>query len=264
MIDSRIFLGLPINFDDICKVYPVTVKDMLSNEEIKKYSSILCQSNDDIQDILEDAKVSNLKKIPTCFEFMMANAYNNINYKNLLERGIKFFTKEHEVYILPEQGMIYLGNQENLNKITDIKQIKCINADNFLDFQNIIRQTVGLEVETPEPESNNPIVQRIRRATRRRKRAAKKNKNNENQYTNITFLLSAVCCMNIGLNPLNIGNLPYAALNVLISTFQRKEKYDIDIQTICGGADPKKVKPKYWIKPDKNNVIVPIDGIKAS
>ena len=54
--------------------------------------------------------------------------------------------------------------------------------------------------------------------------------------------------MGIGLTPLNIGELSYAAIPVLLATYQQKEKYQIDIDSVLAGADSKKVKPEYWIR----------------
>ena len=66
----------------------------------------------------------------------------------------------------------------------------------------------------------------------------------------ITFeeTLVSICCMGIGLNPLNIGEISYACVHWLIEMEQQKEAYDIDIRALLAGADSKKVKPKYWIK----------------
>jgi hypothetical protein len=57
--------------------------------------------------------------------------------------------------------------------------------------------------------------------------------------------------MGIGVTPMTIGEMSYAALNDLMSMYQEKEKYDIDIRSVLAGADPKKVKPKYWIRNNK-------------
>jgi hypothetical protein len=53
--------------------------------------------------------------------------------------------------------------------------------------------------------------------------------------------------MEMGLNPLNIGELSYAAIGPLMSMYQDKEKYGIDIDMLLAGADSKKIHPKYWI-----------------
>ena len=64
---------------------------------------------------------------------------------------------------------------------------------------------------------------------------------------NLLTSLASICCMSSGINPLNIGEMSYASINTLISTYQKKEKYDIDIASLQAGADSKKIKPKYWI-----------------
>ena len=59
--------------------------------------------------------------------------------------------------------------------------------------------------------------------------------------------LVSICCMGIGLTPLNIGEISYAALGKIIDRYQKKEAYETDIQSILAGADAKKIHPKYWI-----------------
>lgn len=54
--------------------------------------------------------------------------------------------------------------------------------------------------------------------------------------------------MGIGLNPLNIGEISYAAVGALMERYQAKEKYDIDIRSLLAGAKANKVNPVYWIK----------------
>jgi hypothetical protein len=54
--------------------------------------------------------------------------------------------------------------------------------------------------------------------------------------------------MGLGINPLNIGELSYAAIGPLLRTYQEKEKFDMDVRSLQAGADKKKVKPKYWIR----------------
>ena len=54
--------------------------------------------------------------------------------------------------------------------------------------------------------------------------------------------------MGIGITPLNIGELSYASIGVIMNMMQDKEKYDIDIRSLLARASSKKVKPKYWIR----------------
>jgi hypothetical protein len=54
--------------------------------------------------------------------------------------------------------------------------------------------------------------------------------------------------MGLGITPLNIGEMSYAAVGILIRTYQEKEKYETDVRSLQAGADSKKIKPKYWIR----------------
>jgi hypothetical protein len=54
--------------------------------------------------------------------------------------------------------------------------------------------------------------------------------------------------MGIGLTPLNIGEISYAAVGAIIERYQMKEKYEVDIDSLLAGAKPGKVNPVYWIK----------------
>jgi len=60
-------------------------------------------------------------------------------------------------------------------------------------------------------------------------------------------MLVAICCMGIGITPLNIGELSYSAAQSIFSMYQGKEKYELDTSCLLAGADSKKIKPKYWI-----------------
>ena len=75
-----------------------------------------------------------------------------------------------------------------------------------------------------------------------------KAKQNAKSGISLTTTLTAICCMGIGITPLNIGEMSYAAIGPIMRMSQEKEKYDIDIRSLLAGADSKKIKPKYWIR----------------
>jgi hypothetical protein len=61
-------------------------------------------------------------------------------------------------------------------------------------------------------------------------------------------MLASICCMGIGITPLNIGEMSYVAIESLFNIYQDKEKYNLDIDSLLAGADSKKIKPQYWIR----------------
>ena len=69
-------------------------------------------------------------------------------------------------------------------------------------------------------------------------------KNGISFYTSLV----SICCMGLGITPLNIGEMSYIAMESILRKYQEKERYQLDIDSLLAGADSKKVKPKYWIK----------------
>jgi hypothetical protein len=72
----------------------------------------------------------------------------------------------------------------------------------------------------------------------------------QNAKNGITLFntMTSICCMGLGLTPLNIGEMSYVAMQGILNQYQMKEKYEIDIDSLLAGADSKKIKPKYWIR----------------
>ena len=86
----------------------------------------------------------------------------------------------------------------------------------FFDFQNLIRQATGAKVIEPPRMDEDPRVKAIKAKARYRDRIKAK------KGIGITFeeTLISICCMGIGLNPLNIGEISYAASKKLVEKYQ--------------------------------------------
>ena len=136
-----------------------------------------------------------------------------------------------------------------VQKIDNVNQLVFLQEEDYFDFQNAVRLACGDKpVKPPEPLNPNedPRIARMKAKARERDRI--KAKKGAANGISIETCLVAICCMGIGLTPLNIGEMSYAAINPLMQMSQEKEKYDIDIRSLLAGADSKKIKPKYWIR----------------
>ena len=153
-----------------------------------------------------------------------------------------YATKMNFIY---EKKLILIGDLEKeLSRVKSVEDLIFLNEENFFDFQNKIRESLGEKpIEPPNPNEHPKIRQMKAKARYRDKIKAKKG-----MGINLVTSLASICCMGIGITPLNIGEMSYAAIGILMSTYQNKEKYEIDIASIQAGADSKKVNPKYWIK----------------
>ena len=250
MIES--FLCLPQKFQNICTIYPITVNQVL-REETKQLVNLLTISQEEIEDFLIDKKDKdgNPIKPPDPFVYIMGNSQYNKDFEKKVIESFRMYIHE-PVSLQYQAGCIVVGDlQKEFLKVSSIenimKELRIINQDNFFNFQNAIRRSMGdKELEPPNPNENPRIKEMKAKARYRDRIKAKKG-------LGITFeeTLISICCMGIGLNPLNIGEISYAASKKLVEKYQQKEKYDIDIRSLLAGADSKKIKVQYWM--NKNN-----------
>ena len=247
MIDDKIFLGFPIEFQDICKIYPPTVNEVVNNKDFNTYQALFTITQEELDEAyLKDESVT---EVPTPFQYLLMNYYQDDEMEEKIEEAFALFVHE-PVTIVPEIEMLLIGKSEDeLDPDVDLEDPRLLTEENFFDFQNQIRYVMGVELKKPpDPEEENldPRIKRYKMKIKEHEKIINKKKS-KNTPTFGT-LLAAICCMEIGLNPLNIGEMSYACVSWLIAMHQQKEEYEVDIKALLAGADSKKVKPKYWIR----------------
>lgn len=226
-------------YKNICYVYPPQVKDIVGNKLNSIFVTMLTITQEEIEDEFVKNNVD-LTHLLTPFEYLLANAYKDAKFKSLLEQAFMFFVRE-PVTLLYEQKEIIIGDIKDIKTLQDVRILK---EEDFFDFQNLIRDSMGYpSVERPR-EDEDPRVKAIKAKARYRDKLKAK----QGKGLNLKSMLSSICCMGFGLNPLNIGELSYAAVPELLARYQEKEKYELDVDSLLAGADSKKVKPKYWIR----------------
>lgn len=247
MINEKVFLGLPIEFEDICKIYPPKVNDVVGNDDFMIYQSLFTMTQEDLDEAY--LKDENVVQIPTPFQYLLMNYYQDDEVRKKIEEAFILFVHE-PVTIVPEIEMLLIGkNEDELDPDVDLENPRLLTEENFFNFQNMIRMIMGMNlVKPPDPEEANldPRIKRYKMKIKEHEKIV--NKKKSKTAPTLGTLLAAICCMGIGLNPLNIGEMSYACVQWLISMEQQKEEYDVDIRALLAGADSKKVKPKYWIK----------------
>ena len=250
MINPVILIGEPLDFQGKIKIYPPRVKDVVANPNFNIYYKILTLTQDDVKDEVKD-KLKEGDVMPTPLDYIMLNAQYVQGFANLLREAFKFFCHT-DIGFLFEERKIIIGNVEELvQNIKTIDELVYLTEKDFFDFQNALREAVGDKVQKPpEPENPNedPRIRRIKEKARERDKI--KAKQAGKNGISLNTCLVAICCMGIGITPLNIGEMSYASVGEIMKVMQDKEKYDIDIRSLLAGADSKKVKPKYWIRND--------------
>ena len=244
MIDPNFFLGYPVAFGNICSVYPPKIKDILNDKNYPVYKKLFFSSQEDIEDEYTELDLS-LEDVPTPLGYLFQMCLTDARIKQIALDGFQFFIKE-PVTMLNDQQMIIVGDlTQELKTVKSVEQLRILKEDNYFEFQQLLRRSVGEKEIEPYDPNLHPKVKYFKAKQRLRDRV--KAKNSKDGLT-LGSTLASICCMGLNLNPLTIGELSQTAVSVLVRYYQEKEKYEIDIQSLLAGADSKKVKPKNWIR----------------
>ena len=245
MSKELFFIGAPVQFKPGVNIYPPKVKEVVSNPGYNSFSRVLTYSHEEIEDIYVKEK-KDLDSFPTPLEFMLNNCYHNKDYEDVCKKAFQFFLKS-EVEFLYDKKAILIGRVEDVLKdLTSIDQLVMIHEEEFFDFQNLIRMATNQKIVEPPNPNEHPRIKAMKAKARYRDRVKAKQaaKNGMDLFT----IMTSICCMGIGISSLNIGEMSYVAMQAILSQYQEKEKYSIDIDSLLAGADSKKIKPKYWIR----------------
>jgi hypothetical protein len=238
MTNFQFFLGSPVEFKNLCLIYPPKIKEVVNIKQYDVYAHLLTISQEEIEDEMIERSIKFEPLTP--FEYILNDAYNSEEFKNMLQKAFYFFIHE-EVSLLFEQKQILIGD---LQGVKSIHELRFLTEADFFEFQNIIREACGLRMIEPPKDNEDPRIKAMKAKARYRDKVKAKS----GKGLKLQTLVTSICFMGLGLNPLNIGELSYAAIPLLLNWYQNKEKYDIDIDSLLAGADSKKVKPKYWIQ----------------
>lgn len=243
MTNINFLYGYPVEFKHLCMVYPPKICDTFK-KNFFLYSQILTLSQEEIEDeyVEKELDISNLL---TPFEYLLNTAYNDLTLRQFIKDAFYLFTHE-EVTFLYEQKQIIIGD---ISTVESVEGLRILREEDYFDFQNLVRESIGKKRIDPPNPNEDPRVKAIKAKARYRDKIKAK----KGQGISLQTTLSSICCMGIGITPLNIGELSYAIIPVLMEIYQAKEKYNLDTDCLLAGADAKKIKPKYWIRNFENN-----------
>ena len=116
--------------------------------------------------------------------------------------------------------MIVFGEVDALQEKTleELQSMRLLKEEEFFEFQNAIREVCGNKPlkpeELPDPNEDPRIAEMKAKARHRDKIKAKHQAKNG---ITLSATLTAICCMGIGVTPLNIGEMSYAAIGPIMN-----------------------------------------------
>lgn len=237
--EGKLFFGAAINYNNICWVYPLQIKEIIGmgHNEYSEQISLLCVDIRETQKLMKKEGVPDEKIPDTSFEYLMEQSKNDRIFFVKLQEAFFTFIRE-KVHFLYEQNKIIIGS--------DLKEERFLSKENFDDFQNILRAQNCLPIPEPIPINESPMAKKFR--LRREQVAEVKRKQAQKSGEIISFFdsISTLICFNVGVDYETAKDLTMYQFKNLLARAQAKYKYDLDIRMIAAGADPKKIKPKHW------------------
>ena len=207
---------------------------------IQEKSNYLFDKYDLSKYIVDKDNKSNIEKIvrQTFYELNL-NICNQVIYDYTYN-----FTKEDIIIFDLKRELIVIGDISK-KIIEGFDTFPKIDEESYIDFQNVIRMAIGKELYEPLDPDMLSQIRRIKAMTRYRERV-------KGLGSTPLDLMTVLCCMGIGLTPLNVGEITYAAALYLQERHQLKEKYDIDIRVMTSGFGGEKPKDfQHWSLPPK-------------
>ena len=215
MSKEAAFLCLPQDFENKFKIYPPKVKEIVGCSYFSIYRHILTLSQEELEDEYLKKDKNKAKKdfnVPTPLEFLLINSYHDKNFEEIAKSAFEFFIKE-KVTFLYENKTILIGDiEEVVKEITSINDLKILNEKSYFNFQNKIRESLGEKpIEPPNP-NEHPKIKRMKALARYRDKIKAK----QGDGINLLTSLASICCMGLGITPLNIGEMSYAAVGPIM------------------------------------------------
>lgn len=245
--NEELFLGAPYKLGNICKIYQLTLKEIMLDdnaigfEKYNYYVNLLTLDNSDIEDILKkkglDIKELGFNDI-TVFKYLLLSAENNNNFFLDLKTALNTFIKE-EIMISPKTNTIIVGNP---------KERRFISEKDFNELANVIRAFNNMRIKQPPPENETALQKRFR--LKREQREKVKEKQNKDNDSDVSFMdiMSTVCTMNIGITALTLPNYTIYQVKNLLERGLANEKYHTELDMLIAGADSKKIKAEHYMR----------------
>lgn len=233
-IKAQAYVGCGSSLSKVCKVYPLTIKEIIEMDysKYKTYLSTLLLDEIAISQHIkektgEDISPDKIKPL----DYLLSSAEQNDSFLLEVQDMFSTFIKE-KIIILPEVSSVVIGNPI---------ERRIINNDNFKDFQEILRIQNGQIIKPPPPKNETPGERKMR-LLREKVEAAKKKKA-EKDTEGMPFSVYLEIAEVFGIN---LEKCTVYAFYKLIARYQAKEKWEQDIQMLCAGAEADKLKTKYW------------------
>ena len=233
-IKAQAYIGEPSLLNGVTFVQPPLMGEII-RMGVSRYQSLLgllLLTETDIVKIIKE-KTGEEPPIEEIYplSYLLTSASLDDMFLLELQTAFSTFIKE-DILLLPKINSVLVGPPHEKRLITN---------DNWGDFQDILRIQYRKEMKEAPPENESAIARKFRLKREARDAAKRKQQAKNGEEQSLAELLEIA--ETFGVDPK--AHSLYAFYG-LVSRHQMREKWEQDIRMICVGADPKKLKTKYW------------------
>lgn len=242
--DFRIkcLFGCPVFLDDICAVFPATLREIASlgySKFIFYLNLLLLEKPTDIADEIIAGIVENLSN----FEYLLLMTSMDKKTNENMKDAFRFFIHDSVSFSF-DPPQIIVGPPEE-------KHI--LNEESFSELKKILKKMyfIDAQEDIEEREEDNPIVARIKAQMRKnREKLAKAKKVGQRGKTDMLFsdLIASLAISQSGLDISSIQNITYYAFHDQLKRFGWRDRFNNNHRAALAGAKLKKHELDYWIK----------------
>ena len=238
--------GCPVFLDDICAIYPVTLREIaeIGYDTFWQYIQILTSSKPVIDEKKEKELALFVNNL-TDFQYflMMANLDAEINQK--AKEAFRFFTHESVIFSL-DPAQIIIG---------PLKEKHLILEEDFHNFRKIIKRMYFIETDVEDIiiyEHDDPRVKVMKQQMLKSRalvaKAKAKQRAKEGGDIQFSDLVGSVAIGKCGLNIGNIWDITYYAFHDQLKRMGWRDQFNINNSAALAGAKLKPAQLKHWIK----------------
>ena len=229
-IRMKLLAGLPLEIKGVCKVCPLTLRE-ISTINYTTYQSLLINLIADIKDfkLSENVDTSNI----SFWDILISNmVYADDDYRNAIMDGLTLFLRTDNIFFDTKNLLFFVdGNEINKDVFEKIREylryINCINLNKKDEFK-------------PANKKAEEIMKKIMKG-----RMAV-NKKNQIEFDD---LISSYCEKNNSVNIMTVWDMTLYQFNFQFSRMQMLEGYQVGIQQLLAGAKSEEVKLKHYVRP---------------
>lgn len=222
----------------LCTIYPITLRQIatVGAKNFYSYLNIFTLNKEDVDEYFANEQI---EEDLTPFQFLLLMTQMDPQYLQAVQEAFKLFLHEDKLVFLRQNEAIVLGERTEGRIITNesfeiIKKV--VEAANILDTQS-----ADARMDNPSDAKAAQIIKKLKEGRKMRDKAK------SNSDLSFSDLVASLAAGANGLNILNVWDLPYYAFNDQFKRMQMREDYENTYKSLLAGADPKKVKIRYWI-----------------